>query len=74
MAGGCLMDASLLSLCNRVKELDPCVTDSMLENMVHGFSSLGDRRCVLASWIEDLEAEVFYQSIKPEISLILDGE
>lgn len=66
------MEASLQPLCKRIKELDPAVTDMMLENMVHGFASAGDRRWLLHSWIEDLEAEVFAESSRPELALILE--
>lgn len=66
------MDACLLPMCERIKAFDPAVTDAMLENMVHGFSSLGDRRWILFSWIEEQESEAFYQSVKPELSLILE--
>lgn len=66
------MDACLMPLCERIKELDPAVTDRMMENMVHGFASAGDRRWILHTWIEDLEAEIFAESVKPELALILE--
>ena len=65
------MDACLMPLCERIKELDPAVTDMMVENMGHGLS-LGDRRWILHTWIEDLEAEIFAESVKPELALILE--
>ena len=65
------MDACLMPLCERIKELDPAVTDMMVENMGHGLS-LGDRRWILHTWIEDLEAEIFAESVRPELALILE--
>lgn len=66
------MDACLMPLCERIKELDPAVTDMMLENMVHGFASC-EHRWILHTWIEDLEAEIFAESTRPELSLILEA-
>ena len=65
------MDACLMPLCERIKQLDPAVTDMMIENMGHGLA-LGDRRWILHTWIEALEAEIFSESVKPELSLILE--
>ena len=53
------MDASLKPLCDQIKAHDPAVTDSMLESMTMMWSSLGDKRWLLHSWIEEQKNDAY---------------
>ena len=49
------MDACLMPLCDRIKELDPTVTDTVIDGLLHGIRVPAGRRWMLNNWIMELK-------------------
>ena len=49
------MDACLMPLRERIKELDPAVTDTVIDGLLHGIRSIADRQWMLNNWIVALK-------------------
>lgn len=50
------IEPCLMPLCERIKEIDPTVTDTVIDGLLHGIPSLPNRRWMLNNWIMVLRA------------------